>query len=329
LYDVAHQRGLTTAQVDWVAIQNAPTITWEFRERPEPKGQIALELVKAGVLSQQDVETFATGNILWRDYIWTRAGAHILRTHRPNLLLFHLLNLDSTHHRYGPRTPAALNTMAYLDTQVGTILDALQASGRAARTTIFVVSDHGFKLVKRQIRPNAAFMKAGLLKAEQGKVTQAQAWSVPEGGSAMVYVTVPDPSGQILAKARRALEGIEGIDMVIEPKGFAEYGLPLPSVNEQMGELFLTAKDGYAFTAAVGDDPVVDAPAGSLGAHGYVGTDPEMLSLFIAAGRGIRPGVKLDVIDNVDLAPTAARLLGIELKDVDGKLLTEILVTGR
>jgi hypothetical protein len=39
--------------------------------------------------------------------------------------------------------------------------------------------------------------------------------------------------------------------------------------------------------------------------------------------------VKLGVIDNVDLAPTAARLLGIELKDVDGKLLTEILVTGR
>jgi hypothetical protein len=152
---------------------------------------------------------------------------------------------------------------------------------------------------------------------------------VPEGGSAMVFVTVPDPSGQILAKARRALEGIEGIDMVIDPKGFPEYGLPLPSVNEQMGALFLTAKDGYAFTADVGDDPVVDAPAGSLGAHGYVGTDPEMLSLFIAAGRGIRPGVKLGVIDNVDLAPTAARLLGIELKDVDGKLLTEILVTGR
>ena len=34
LYDVAHARGLTTAQVDWVAIWNAPTVTWEFRERP-------------------------------------------------------------------------------------------------------------------------------------------------------------------------------------------------------------------------------------------------------------------------------------------------------
>ncbi len=329
LYDAAHQRGLTTAQVDWVAIQNAPTITWEFRERPEPSGQIAQELVKAGVLSQDDLEKFVGANILWRDYVWTQAAAHIIRTHRPNLLLFHLLNLDSTHHRYGPRTPAALNTMAYLDTQVGTLLDALREAGMAARTTVFVVADHGFRLVKRQVRPNVAFMKAGLLKADQGKVSQAQAWSVPEGGSAMVYVTVPDPSGQILAKARQALDGIEGIDKVVEPKDYVLYGLPLPSANEQMAALFLTAKEGYAFTAAIGDDPVVDAPAGSLGAHGYVGTDPEMLALFIASGRGITPGVTLDIIDNVDLAPTAARLLGIELKDADGKPLKGILAAGR
>src|SRR5512134_3343941 len=58
LYDVAHRSGLTTAQVDSVAIQNAPTITWEFRERPRPTDPIPLELVKAGVLSQQDLETF-------------------------------------------------------------------------------------------------------------------------------------------------------------------------------------------------------------------------------------------------------------------------------
>ena len=30
LYDIAHARGLTTAQVDWVAIQDAPTVTWAF-----------------------------------------------------------------------------------------------------------------------------------------------------------------------------------------------------------------------------------------------------------------------------------------------------------
>ena len=329
LYDAAYARGLTTAQVDWVAIQNAPTITWEFRERPEPKGAIALELLKAGTLSEEDLETFAKGNILWRDHVWTTAATHILRSHRPNLLLFHLLTLDSTHHRYGPRTQAGMNTMAYLDTQVQKILDTLDETGLAPRTTVFVVSDHGFKLVKRQIRPNAAFMKAGLLKSEQNTITRAQAWSVPEGGTAMVYVTVPDPEGQILRRTREALAGIEGIDKVIEPGEYQPYGLPLPSENDQMGMLFLTAKDGYAFTAAIGDEIVVDAPTGSLGAHGYVGTDPDMLALFVAAGRGIEPGVRLDVIDATAVAPTAARLLGVELKGADGKVLTDILAAVR
>lgn len=326
LYDAAHARGLTTAQVDWVAIHNAPTITWAFRERPEPGGgAIAREMVKAGAISQEDVDTFASRNILFRDAVWTKAAAHILREHRPNLLLFHLLTLDSTQHRYGPRTQAAMNTMALLDSQIATIVRTLEETGLAASTTIFVLSDHGFKVVTRQIRPNAAFLKAGLLTVTDGKVAQSQAYTVPEGGTALVYVTTPDPDGRILARAKQALAGIEGIDKIVEPADYASYGLPLPSANDQMGALFLTAKEGYAFAATAGEQVVVDAPEGSLGAHGYVATDPDMRSLFIASGRGITPGVVLDSVDNVDVAPTAARLLGVELKNVDGKVLTEIL----
>ena len=325
LYDVAYARGLTTAQVDWVAIYNAPTISWEFRERPMADSAIGREMVKAGTLSQTDLETFASRNILWRDDIWTRAAVHILRQHRPNLLLFHLLNLDSVQHRYGPRTPAAMTTMALLDTQVASIVKTLEETGLAPRTTIFVVSDHGFKTVSRQIQPNAALMKAGLLKAQDGKITASEAYSVPEGGSALVYVTVPDPAGDILRRAKQALVGIEGIDQIVEPADYARYGLPLPSANEQMGALFLMAQEGYAFTAAAGDQVVVNAPAGSLGAHGYVATDPDLRSLFIASGRGIKPGVTLESVDNVDVAPTAARLLGLDLKDADGRVLKEIL----
>jgi predicted AlkP superfamily pyrophosphatase or phosphodiesterase len=325
LYDAVHERGMTTAQVDWVAIHNAPTITWHFRERPDATDAIGREMIKAGTLAEKDLETFASGNILWRDHVWTTAAAHILRRHRPNLLLFHLLNLDSTHHRYGPRTPAGMTAMAHLDSLVGVILKTLEDTRLAAQTTVFVVSDHGFKTVKRQIRPNAAFMKAGLLKAEQGKISQTQVYSVPEGGSALVYVTVPDPSGELLGRAKKALEGMEGIDKVIEPADYARYGFPNSADNDQMGALFLTAKEGYAFTAAAGEDLVVDAPAGSLGAHGYVSSDPDLLSLFIASGRGIAPGVRLGIMNTVDIAPTAARLLGVELKDVDGRVLDEIL----
>jgi predicted AlkP superfamily pyrophosphatase or phosphodiesterase len=218
-----------------------------------------------------------------------------------------------------------MTTMSLLDAQVTEIVAAVDRAGLSARTTFVVVSDHGFKLVKRQIRLNAAFMKAGLLKAQDGKVLQSDAYVVPEGGSAIVYLTVPDPTGELLARARKAIAGVEGIDGVVEPADYARFGLPLPTVNNQMGVLFVTPKDGYSFTAAVGEEVVVDATEGSLGAHGYPATDADLSALFIASGAGIRQGVTLGVIDNVDVAPTMAELLGLNLPNVDGKVLKEIL----
>jgi arylsulfatase A-like enzyme len=325
LYDAVHDRGLTTAQVDWVAIQNAPTITWEFAERPVVDGKIARELVKRGVISEADLASFPTQNILWRDHIWTEAAAHILREHRPALLLFHLLNLDSTQHRYGPRTPAAQTAMAHLDSAVATIVDTLAKTGLAPRTTVFVVSDHGFKTVKKRIHPDAALAKAGLIKVRDGKITEADAYVVSEGGSALLYVTKADPSGDILKRARQALSGLEGVGSVVEPSEYSRYGLPSPDDNPQMGALMLTAKDGYAFSETLGEALVSDETGGGLGAHGYPNTDPDLRALFIASGRGIKRGTTIDAADNVDLAPTAAQLLGVQLGNVEGKVLKEIL----
>src|SRR5205085_12268780 len=108
IYDAAHEAGLTTAQVDWVAIYNAKTITWQFPEKPDPDAPIEREMVAQGIVTRQDIAEFLTkSNPAWRDQVWTDAAAHILRQHKPNLLLFHLLNLDSTHHAYGPGTTAS------------------------------------------------------------------------------------------------------------------------------------------------------------------------------------------------------------------------------
>jgi arylsulfatase A-like enzyme len=50
-----------------------------------------------------------------------------------------------------------------------------------------------------------------------------------------------------------------------------------------------------------------------------------MNAVFVAWGRGIKKGGKVGVVDNIDVAPTAAHLLGQELKNTDGKVLREIL----
>ena len=50
VYDAAHEAGLTTAQVDWVAIYNAKTITWQFPEKPDPDGPIEREMIAQGIV---------------------------------------------------------------------------------------------------------------------------------------------------------------------------------------------------------------------------------------------------------------------------------------
>jgi hypothetical protein len=51
----------------------------------------------------------------------------------------------------------------------------------------------------------------------------------------------------------------------------------------------------------------------SLGAHGYdPASFPEMHGIFVALGRGVPKGVRLPRVRAIDVAPTVARLLGID-----------------
>ena len=50
-----------------------------------------------------------------------------------------------------------------------------------------------------------------------------------------------------------------------------------------------------------------------------------MATGFIAAGSGVRAGTVLERIRLIDIAPTAARLLGIAAPAVEGRVLEEIL----
>jgi len=178
VYDLAHAAGLTTAEVDWVAIHKAQTISWSFAEQPHVEGAVEREMLANGLVSEADLRTFAKAPITWRDEIWTRAAIHILERHRPNLLLFHLLTTDSAQHRYGADSLAGNTALILAERQVQRILDSLKASGLEQKTTVLVVSDHGFKTYNKVIRPNAILAANGLLEIKDGKAA-GSAWVIP------------------------------------------------------------------------------------------------------------------------------------------------------
>lgn len=336
LYDIAHEAGLTTAESDWVAVTRAKTIDWSFPELPDADGKVEQEMIAAGAFSQEKIAWMQLGpqrkNVAWLDESWTRAAQFIFTRHKPNLLLYHILNTDATHHRYGPGSMASFTALAYADRLVGDLVKTVEDSGLRDKTTIFIATDHGFKTVTKIILPNVALKKAGYARGlipESPGITQCDAAAMAQGGMCFIYVTDPARKAELLPKLKELFAQTEGVDQVIDGNEGPSLGMPTPAENQGMGDLILYPKAGYAFKSDADGENVVAPSVNYGGTHGYLNTDPELDGIFIASGKGIRKGVILPRMSNLDVAPTMARLLGLTLPGTEGRVLDEILVPAK
>ena len=168
VYDAAHDAGLTTAEVDWVAIYRSPTIDWSFPELPSLDGKVEREMIQTGAVTEDEIRGWGKTNITLHDDAWMRAAAYIIEKHKPNLLLVHLLNTDSVQHQYGAHTLGANTALVLADRQLQRILDAVNRAGIRDQTTLFVVSDHGFKTYHHTIRPERRSAAEGIASDATG-----------------------------------------------------------------------------------------------------------------------------------------------------------------
>lgn len=329
LYDVAHQAGLTTAESDWVAITNPGTINWSFAELPKPDDAVVKEMIAAGVATEEEIGWMQMGpnrkGVPFLDSMWTRAAIHLFETHRPNLLLYHTLNTDYTHHIHGPRSGPGFTALELADRLLGDLIDAVDRSGLREKTTIVVATDHGFKKVTKFVQPNVALKKAGLARGLGPTVSSCDAYVMAQGGMAFAYVTNPARRSELLPRLREMFSTMEGIAEVIDGEKGHELGMPTPEENTGMGDLILFASEGYAFRKEVTGEEVVVPAVNYGGTHGYPASDPELDGIFIAHGPNIKPGTVVDRVSNLDVAPTLARIMGLTLPEVDGRAIEEIL----
>jgi predicted AlkP superfamily pyrophosphatase or phosphodiesterase len=59
--------------------------------------------------------------------------------------------------------------------------------------------------------------------------------------------------------------------------------------------------------------------------HGYLPQHPRMYPMLVLSGAGVKQNLNLPHAQNIDIAPTIARLLGLELGNVSGKVLQDAL----
>ena len=311
LYEAAAEKGMTTGQVDWVAIYGTKDVQWQFGEKPEWTSPVVQDLVHQGVLTQEQVERFNNSSPAWRDEIWTDAAIDILIHHTPNLLLFHLLQTDTLQHEYAPMTPAAYAAYAYADTCLARLVDGARAAGLLERITFVIASDHGFGSVKHAIRPNTVLAQRGILTKHDGKYTGG-AWFLPEGGEASFYIRDKALRAKLVPELKTYFSSMPGVEGAFTNEEAQALGIPAIGATDQAPDLYLTASPGYAFWAGQ-DGPLTQDVNPVTGSHGYSNTDPEMQALFVASGSHIRAGINIGTIQNLRVAPTIAKILGVSL----------------
>lgn len=329
IFDILHSAGMKTAGVNWPCTRSSRSLDDDFPDSPQMLNfttpRLREELVSAGILKSEKQEDFATIGQPARDEIWTQTAIHLIRKRMPNFMAVHLLNTDGTHHKYGPETPAGYTALTLADRMVGEIVDAVKAAGQSEKTTIIITSDHGFANATNTINPNAVLRKAGLLEVSSlGMIVNARVQVISEGGSGLIYLNNPGTREEDRKKVIELFSAMEGVAEIIGPERFAALGMP-DAGQGGMGDLILRPKPGYGVSATTSEADASKIAAGNAGYHGYLSEDSAMNAAFVASGRNIKKGARLETMENVDVAPTIMKLLGKDLPTSDGRVLTEIL----
>jgi predicted AlkP superfamily pyrophosphatase or phosphodiesterase len=326
LWDAAGRGGLKTALVSWpvgagAGDYNFPEIWKPGGTREETRGVIVGNARPAGLveeLERRDPSLYSNVNKDEGDDMRTRFAEYVVAEKRPDLVLVHLFDLDHFEHEAGPFTPEAFAMLEMVDGYVGRILAAAERAGTLSETAVFIVSDHGFSPVSKQILPGVILARAGLLKPREGQagVSEWRAAAYINGGSCAVVLR--DPSDR--DAYRRALAAFSEF-----ASGEGRGSLRVLGRREVRrlktyphAALVLEAAEGYYFDKGYAGEAVVASRI--RGQHGYL---PERYyTSFIASGAGVTRRGSFGTIRLLDEGPTIAAALGLRLRHAEGRALS-------
>ncbi|MBM3876643.1 MAG: alkaline phosphatase family protein [Verrucomicrobia bacterium] len=329
VYDVAKQAGLKTGAIIWPATRGAKTLDWTVPDcfsnslwAAHSTPSLLAEFREAKIpYERQEEWCKAPGGGIPRDRMYAQMTAHVITRHRPNLMLLHLVEVDHVNHQKGPRSPESYEAVAFADEMVKQVFDAANAAF-PGRLTFIVTSDHGFMPYRQQIQANVLLKQLGLVKLEGTRVASREAWALGQ----FIYVLNSARRAELVQSLAAKLRATEGVESVIEEKDFAKHGLVTQDADPRMPNLVINPKEGYSTSdTTAGELIVTPKTEATKGAHNHDPAHPLMRGSFVAWGAGIKRGATLTEINNLDVAPTIARLLGLEMKDVQGRVLGEFL----
>jgi len=236
---------------------------------------------------------------------------------------------DFSQHLTQPGAPTALAAIRDSDTNLATVLAALEAKGVRDKTDIFLVSDHGFSTVDRTVNLPELFKAAGftLLREYQGPPQPGEVLLISLGGSCQLYVPGHDP-----ALIRRLVEFLQASDFC----GPILTRTALPGTHT-LHDARIDSRDSadivFSFRWTDAKNPhgiagsfVAEGRRAGFGTHASLSRH-DIHNTLVAAGPDIRAGFVNELpTANVDIAPTILAIHGITPPEArDGRVLREAL----
>jgi predicted AlkP superfamily pyrophosphatase or phosphodiesterase len=215
---------------------------------------------------------------------------------RPHFITLYFSEPDSTGHETGPESPQTAEVVRRVDGVVGTL--AAELKTLHLPVDLIVVSDHGMETVQGnwidldKFTDLSQFVTVGSLIYPPDDEAAARAYQQLRGASDkfVVYRRADVPAD--LHFNENAREG----DPVVIPTG------------------------PYMIRAHASETPEIVQPK-VRGEHGY---DPSqmksMRAIFYAEGPDIVPGAKVVPFENIDVYPFIAKILGLKIGTIDGRL---------
>jgi len=310
LWDEARQAHLTTASVFWPVTAGA-AIDWDLPEIWDPaKGEVGDPLYVAkfatpGLLMEALMALGAPPADEDNDVTRAHLSTFLLKSHKPNLLLIHLDTLDETEHHFGPDSAEAAATLERIDARIGEIVDAVKEAGLENSTDFFIVSDHGFMSVDREIRPNVLLAKAGLLTLDaSGQIIGGKVATVSNGGSFFIYWPVSTNLQSEVDAALKPLRDQGLVWAVFDRQALREMGA-------DPGACMALDPPRSAMYGPAASGPWVANLKSQVGSHGYLPYRSGLEASFIAWGPDIKSGIDLHRIRMTSIAPTLLKALGV------------------
>jgi predicted AlkP superfamily pyrophosphatase or phosphodiesterase len=337
LYQAAADLGMVTAIVTWPATVGArvdflipENLSFGVRDLPaliSAGSTPGLFEELTGKLGRFEIPSFEAPDAGEKlDRMTAAFAAELLRAHKPALLLVHFLDADHHQHSDGPDSPAARAAFERIDAHVGALVAAAAEAGIGEATSFAIVGDHGFAPVHTAINLIGLLTEAGYGELSEGGSAEAAISTIPLaiGGAAAVYAR--DPSDTALATALdQALRAqidrhYHGLIDVLSAEELRRLGAFPGAI------LGLSAAPGYMFNA-LPRAQVLSPSAPMQGMHGYGPTLPAMATGFILAGPRARAGLRVPLVRQLDVAPTLARILGVDLGSTEGRVIEGILAS--